>query len=182
VVKKIKIILRFGVFLFYRLLFASSFKAAGRNYFALGTIHIHPSGRIEMGNANWLERGFTLASVGGKIVMGSNIYCNRNVKLVSYESIEIGNDCLLGDSVHVYDQDHNFSDLNVVIHKQGYTTKPVKIGNNVWIGAKATILKGVTIGDGAIIGANALVARDIPPNAIVVGNPARVIKIRSHDK
>ncbi len=175
-------ILRFGIFLFYRLLFASSFKAVGRNYFALGTMDIHPLGRIEMGHANWLERGFTLASVGGKIVMGSNIYCNRNVKIVCYESIEIGNDCLIGDSVHIYDQDHNFSDLNVPIHKQGYTTKPIKIGHNVWIGAKATILKGVTIGDGAIIGANSLVAKDIPPNAIVVGNPANIIKMRSDAK
>jgi acetyltransferase-like isoleucine patch superfamily enzyme len=181
-VKKIKMILRFGVFVFYRLFFGSAFKAEGRNYFALGTMHIHPFGRLEMGNANWLERGFTLACVGGKIVLGNNIYCNRNVKIVCYESIEIGNDCLIGDSVHIYDQDHDFSDLDALIRKQGYTTKPVKIGNNVWIGAKATILKGVKIGDGAIIGANSLVTKDIPPNAIVVGNPANIIKIRSNDK
>lgn len=50
--------------------------------------------------------------------------------------------------------------------------------NNVWIGAKATILKGVTFGDGAIVGANAVVTKDVPLNAIVVGNPAAIIKVR----
>jgi maltose O-acetyltransferase len=59
-------------------------------------------------------------------------------------------------------------------------TKPIKIGNNVWIGAKATILKGVTIGDGAIIGANAVVTKDLLANGVAVGNPAKVIKMRGH--
>ena len=55
-------------------------------------------------------------------------------------------------------------------------TAPVSIGNHVWIGAEAIILKGVTIGDGAVIGAGSVVTRDVESCAIVVGNPARVIK------
>jgi acetyltransferase-like isoleucine patch superfamily enzyme len=178
-VKKFRYLVRLTVFLFYRLRFFNSLKSAGRNYFALGTVDIHPGGRIEMGESNWLEKGFTLSSVAGRLVLGNNIYCNRNVKIVCYESIEIGDDCLFGDSVHVYDQNHNFSDIHSLTRTQGYVTKPIKIGNNVWIGAKATILKGVTIGDGAVIGANAVVNKDVPANAIVVGNPATIAKMRS---
>lgn len=61
---------------------------------------------------------------------------------------------------------------------QGETSKSVIIGNNVWIGAKATILLGITIGDNAIIGANSLVNKDVPEGAIVGGVPAKVIRMR----
>ena len=177
--RRIKQLVRLAIFLFYRFRFIPAFKPGGRNYFALGTVDIHPGGLVHMGQANWFEKGYTLAAVGGRITLGNNNYFNRNVKIVCYDSVEMGNDCLMGDSVHIYDQDHNFSDINAVICSQGYTTKPVKIGNNVWIGAKATILKGVTIGDGAIVGANALVNKDVPANSIVVGNPATIVKMRS---
>ena len=57
-------------------------------------------------------------------------------------------------------------------------TAPISIGNHVWIGAGATILKGVTIGDNAIIGAGSVVTKDVPPNTIVAGNPAHIIRQR----
>jgi acetyltransferase-like isoleucine patch superfamily enzyme len=177
-VKKIRQLVRIAIFNFYYLRFYFVLKSRGQNYFSWGTLHIHPGGKMEIGRANWFEKGFTLSAVGGQVKFGNTSYFNRNVKIVCYESIEIGNDCLIGDSVHIYDHDHNFSDRNKLIREQGYIRKPVKIGNNVWIGAKATILKGVTIGDGAVIGANSLVVKDVPANAIVVGNPAAIVKMR----
>ncbi len=62
---------------------------------------------------------------------------------------------------------------------QGEDVAPVRIGNSVWLGAKVTVLKGVSIGDGAIVGANAVVSSDLPPGAVAVGVPARVMRIRS---
>ena len=61
------------------------------------------------------------------------------------------------------------------------TKGDIRIGNDVWIGAHATVLSGVTIGDGAVVGACAVVAKDVPPYAVVVGNPARVVKFRFED-
>ena len=73
---------------------------------------------------------------------------------------------------------HNFDDVNIPIKDQGVTISPVVIEDNVWIGAKATILAGVTIKSGCVIGANSVVTHDTEENGIYVGAPARKIKSR----
>lgn len=176
--KRIKQLSRLLLFVMYGWRYGRGLKSSGRNYFSCGEFEINPDGRLEMGILNWVEKGFVLCAQGGIISIGDRNYFNRNVHIVCYKSVEIGNDCLLADSVHIYDHDHISNDLNRPIKEQGYKTKAVKVGNNVWIGAKATVLKGVTIGDGAIIGANAVVTKDVPSNAIVTGNPAVVVKMR----
>ncbi len=85
-----------------------------------------------------------------------------------------GSDIMMGEFVLIYTQDHK-------IHGQeydGYTVGDVVIGNNVWIGGRVTILKGVTIGNNAVVGAGSVVTRDVPANAIVAGNPARILRMR----
>ena len=79
----------------------------------------------------------------------------------------------------VYEQNHNFDRVDIPMCQQGFQpVEPVHIGNDVWIGRRVIILPGVTIGDGCVIGAGAVVAKDIPPFSIAVGNPCRVIKNR----
>ena len=155
----------------------NSFHTSGQNYFFNGDICLIGKGRMNIGRRNVFERNFDI-EVQGLLVIGSRNYFNKNVKIACLKEIVIGNDCLIADSVHLYDHDHCFEDLKTLIREQGYSTKPIRIGNNVWIGAKATILKGVTIGDGVIIGANSVVTHDVPANAILVGNPGRIIIIR----
>jgi acetyltransferase-like isoleucine patch superfamily enzyme len=93
--------------------------------------------------------------------------------IISKESVTIGKDCAIAWGVTI--SDHDFHKL-YLDGKQLVETAPVLIGNNVWIGMNATILKGVTVGDGAVIGAHSVVTKDVPAKCVVVGNPAKVIK------
>ena len=94
--------------------------------------------------------------------------------------IQIGDNCLTGKWVTISDNNHGTTDFDTLHEapaiRKLYTKGPVVIGNNVWIGDKATILGGVTIGDGAVIAANSVVTKDVPAYSVVGGNPARVIK------
>ena len=75
----------------------------------------------------------------------------------------------------IRDQDHRFGH-GLTTAKAGFTTAPILIGNNVWIGAKATVIKGVTIGDNVVVAANSVVTHDIPSNVVVAGVPARILR------
>ena len=107
---------------------------------------------------------------GGILNIGSG-YINSNLKLRCSNSIIIGNNCAISHDVTIMDSDfHNINYLNYE------KIAPVNIGNHVWIGSRAMILKGVTIGDGAIIAAGSIVTKDVSSKSIVAGVPAKVIK------
>lgn len=110
-----------------------------------------------------------------KITIGNNVYINANCHFLG--EIFIGDHVQIGPQTIIWGRDHKIR-KNDLIKNQGHVNKPVKIGNDVWLGARVTVLKGVNIGEGAVIGAGAVVTKDIPPYAIAVGNPARVIKYR----
>lgn len=120
-------------------------------------------------------------SFSPSITIGSNCHFGSFNHITAINSIIIGNNLLTGKNVSITDNSHGsteLKDLSVEPVLRPLSSKgPVKIGNNVWIGDKATILPNVKIGDGAVIGANAVVTKDIPPYAVAVGNPARIIKI-----
>jgi acetyltransferase-like isoleucine patch superfamily enzyme len=101
---------------------------------------------------------------------------NSGVQIECKKRISIGNGTIIAEGVIIRDCDeHCISTLS----GNGVETEPISIGNHVWIGQRAIILKGVTIGDGAIIGAGAVVTKDVPSNCIVAGNPARIIKFEA---
>ena len=102
----------------------------------------------------------------------------------SSNAIIIGNGLLTGKWVTIVDNSHgntNLEDLQIRPWLRPIISKgPVIIGNNVWIGDKATILPGVTIGDGCVVAANAVVTKNVPPYCVVAGNPAKIIKQNIH--
>ncbi|KAA3645082.1 MAG: acyltransferase [Chloroflexi bacterium] len=93
--------------------------------------------------------------------------------------VTIGDNVIIGPYCLIHSANHQMDNLKVPIQQQGFEEKEVLIGNNVWLGARVTVLPGVTIGDNAVIGAGAVVTKDIPPDAIAVGNPANVQRLRS---
>ncbi len=108
---------------------------------------------------------------GGELRFKGNGFINENVQITCGDKIEIGENCFIGRDVVIRSFDGH------VIHKEGYSVSaPIIIGNHVWIGQRAMILKGVTIGDGAVIAAGAVVTKDVPAHSLVAGVPAKVIE------
>ena len=109
-----------------------------------------------------------------RLHIGSGTYVNRFTMFDASDSINIGARCMIGPFCYITDHDHG-SGKEGPISDQPLVQAPVKVGNNVWIGAHAIILKGVSIGDDAVVGAGAVVTRDVAPGAKVAGVPAQQI-------
>lgn len=114
------------------------------------------------------------------IVIGEDCHFGAYCHITSSNSISIGNNCLTGKWLTITDNSHGLTDLNDLkeppVERQLVSKGPVRIGNNVWIGDKVTILAGVNIGDGAVVAANSVVTKDVPAYSVVGGNPAKIIK------
>jgi acetyltransferase-like isoleucine patch superfamily enzyme len=109
----------------------------------------------------------------GRITIGNYALITPGVRISASDSIEIGDNCMIASGAYITDSDwHGIYDRI----ERNPEPAPIRIGNNVWIGDGALVLKGVTIGDNSIVGARAVVVRDVPANVVVAGNPARVVK------
>jgi maltose O-acetyltransferase len=108
---------------------------------------------------------------GFNIRAGKNLFLNYDCVLLDCAAIDIGDDVQIGPAVQLYTATHP---LDPVVRRSGLeAAKPIRIGDNVWIGGGAIVLPGVSVGDNAVIGAGSVVTRDVPAGATVVGNPAR---------
>jgi acetyltransferase-like isoleucine patch superfamily enzyme len=115
---------------------------------------------------------------GGRIRIGKNCSINPFCIIYGHGGIEIGDNVRIATHTVFIPANHNFDSHDMPITEQGLTTKGIKVGNNVWIGAGCTILDGCEIGDGAIIGAGSVVNKDVLPNTVVAGVPNRFIRAR----
>ena len=109
---------------------------------------------------------------------GDNVSIHPMCYLQGSGGIKIGNDVSIAHGVTIMTENHAFCDLGTPIKDQEVIKKEIVISNNVWIGAKATILYGNNIKEGAIVAANAVVTKDVQENAIVAGVPAVIVKNR----
>lgn len=121
-----------------------------------------------------LEEGCRLIG-DPKIVVGDNFYANVDCHFLG--QISFGRDVLIGPKTVIWGRDHGCAG-DRPIREQDHVKQPIRVGDDVWIGANCTILKGVTIGTGAVVGAGSVVVRDIPEYAVAVGNPARIVRRR----
>jgi acetyltransferase-like isoleucine patch superfamily enzyme len=90
--------------------------------------------------------------------------------------IEIGNDVIMGSYISFHSENHNFSDTSKLIREQGTTSIGIKLGNNIWVGAKVTFLDGCSVGDNSVVAAGAVVNGVYPNNCVIGGVPAKIIK------
>lgn len=123
----------------------------------------------------YAKSGFKLCLDGGSVTIKGNAFLNNDVSINCKESIEIGNDTIIGENVKIYDHDHK------ILHgskyrDSGFITAPIIIGADIWIGSNVVILKGVTIGDGAVIAAGSVITRDIPENTIYIERKCKLYK------
>lgn len=121
-----------------------------------------------------------LIGYGSYIHVGDNAYLeignsfiNREVKIICNKRITIGNDCIIAMGTVIRDNDGG---SHKILSTDYVNSKPILIGNHVWVGENVIILKGVTIGDGAIISAGSIVTKDIPAHSLAMGIPAKVVR------
>lgn len=114
---------------------------------------------------------------GENIYLGNNVYLNANCVILDSAKVTIGNNVLLATNVQILAAGHPLqADERVVNNKIVDITRPITIGNDVWIGGGSIICPGVTIGNNVVIGAGSVVVKDIPSGSVAVGNPCKVIK------
>jgi acetyltransferase-like isoleucine patch superfamily enzyme len=135
-------------------------------------------GRLVLGRWVHLGTGTALRCHEGTLILGDKGVLARDISINCYLDVEIGDCALIADDVYISDFDHKFADHDVPIKDQGIAKSRVRIERNVWLGTKVTVTRGVVVGEGAVVGANAVVTRDLPPFAVAVGVPARVIRDR----
>lgn len=157
---------------------------------------------LKIGRSCKVHQGVTLdASRGGEIRLADCVTINRQAILVGGSGgihlenhveincfgfidgsggVKIGERTLIGPGVRIISYQHGFAG-HQPIYRQASLPKPIVIGRDAWIGANVVIMSGVTIGEGAVVGAGAVVSRDIPPWAVAVGVPAKVVRYREGD-
>jgi acetyltransferase-like isoleucine patch superfamily enzyme len=137
---------------------------------------------VRLGKWTAINRQVTIWLGGdpeSRIDLGDRVFVGRNTCLGGAAPLSIGDDTMIGAYSYITTSNHGFSDLSIPMSQQGYTSAPVQLGRDVWIGAKVIILPGVTIGDHAIVGAGAIVTKSIPAGEIWAGVPARFLRRRT---
>ena len=133
-----------------------------------------PYRRFLLGRRSVIESYCCINNAVGDVTIGD--YTRIGIHCTVIGPVCIGHHVNLAQGITVTALNHNFADTNRRIDEQGISTRPVVIGDDVWIGANAVILPGVTIGRHVVVAAGAVVTKDVPKNTIVAGVPAKVIK------
>lgn len=137
------------------------------------------SRRMRIGRDVYLRPGLVVHHPE-HVTLADEVAINHDVTIMAHAPVSIGRYTMIAPGVMITTVHHDYA----VRGRQGWNahrTDPVEIGSNVWIGAGALILPGVRIGDGAVIGAGSVVTKDVEPDAVVVGVPARFLKWRTHE-
>ena len=154
----------------------------GKRIRVYGRPRINNWGEINIGDRfilfNQTVRSEMVAYSKGKIEIGNRVFINYGASISAHQLVSIGDECQIGSYVIMMDNDyHQVEDRT----KPGISA-PIILEKNVWLGVRVVVLKGIRIGENSVIGANSVVSRDIPPNCLAGGVPARIIRTFSGQK
>jgi acetyltransferase-like isoleucine patch superfamily enzyme len=133
---------------------------------------------LHMGRWSWIGHGSKIRVHEGEVSIGAKTVMGQECTISAYQHVSIGRECIVADRVMLIDFDHGVVEVDRPIRLQGIYKRDVRVGNNVWMGYGACVLRGVTIGDNSIVGTSAVVTKEVPANAVVGGIPARVLRMR----
>lgn len=133
-----------------------------------------PYRQFALGRGSVVESYSCINNAVGDVIIGDHTRIGLHNTIIG--PVSIGNNVNLAQGITVTALNHNFGDATKRIDEQGVSTKPVVIGNDVWIGANVVVLPGVTIGSHCVVAAGAVVTKDVPDHTLVAGVPAKVIK------
>lgn len=136
------------------------------------------SGNITFGDHCSIGEFAMVVSFGGEIVFGHHCSVNPHCVIYGHGNLSVGNYVRIAAHTVIIPANHVVEDKNTPISLQGLTCQGITIEDNVWIGAGVTIIDGVNLGSGAVIGAGSVITKDVPPNEIWAGVPARCIRVR----
>lgn len=135
-------------------------------------------GRLTLGRWVHVGAGTAVRCHQGTLRVGDKTVFGRLATVDGYLDIDIGQSVLVADQVYISDFDHRTNDRSKPIKDQGIAKARVRVEDDVWLGVKSTVVKGVVVGRGSVVGANAVVTRDVAPFSVAVGVPARVVATR----
>lgn len=149
-------------------------RARGSKIYGSVRMDTPPYNGFSLGRNSVVESFCCINNAMGDIIIGDNTRIGLHNTIIG--PVTIGNNVNLAQGIVVTALNHNFDDATKRIDEQGVSTKQIKIGNDVWIGANVTILQGVTIGTHCVVAAGAVVTKDVPDYCVVGGVPAKIIK------
>ena len=160
----------------YIRLLAPLYQHRGRHSKIYGSVRMDtpPYRRFSLGRRSVVESYTCINNAVGDVIIGD--YTRIGIHNTIIGPVTIGNHVNLAQGITVTALNHNFEDCTRRIDEQGISTKPVVIGDDVWIGANAVILPGITLGNHVVVAAGAVVTKDIPDHTLVGGVPAKFIK------
>jgi len=134
---------------------------------------------LRIGRWAWIGHGCKIRIHEGEVEIGAKTVIGQECTISAFQHVSIGRECIIADRVMLIDFDHGAAEVERPIRLQGIYKRDVRLANNVWIGYGACVLRGVSIGDNAIVGTSSVVTKSVPPDAVVGGAPARVLRMRS---
>ncbi|MGZ8517686.1 MAG: acyltransferase [Chitinophagaceae bacterium] len=123
--------------------------------------------KVKIEQGAYIRHNCSIVVENGVLEIGARFFMNNNSSVNIHHLVKIGDDCIFGEGVKIYDHNHVFNKTYKPFNQQGFSAGEIVIGNNVWLGSNVVVLKDTSIGDNVVVGANCIVKGSIPANSIV---------------